>query len=109
MRIGECALLAYMVGLNPLISNDNICLVVGYIIDLTLILCGVFSSPGNVLINKVQSVKNKFASSSLKKNIHAEIRRFIETVPKFKYHENDIVVAKIADMIAQNCDLLPDI
>lgn len=101
--------LLYIVSLNPLFSNDNICLVVGYIIDLILILCGVFGSPGNVLINKVQSVKNKFASSGLKKTIHAEIRRFIETVPKFKYHENDIVVAKIADMIAQNCDLLPDV
>ena len=79
---------------------------VGYIVDLTLILCGVFGSPGNVLSSKVQSVKNKFSGSGLKANIHAEISRFIETVPKFKYHEYDVVMAKITDLITQKCDLL---
>jgi hypothetical protein len=97
--------LHYTVGFNPLFSNENICLVVGYIVDLTLILCGVFGSPGNVSSSNVQSVKNQFANSGLKMNIHAEIRRFIETVPKFKYHENDVVLVKITDLIKQNCDL----
>jgi hypothetical protein len=78
--------------------------VVGYIVDLTLILCGVFGS-GNVSSSKVQSVKDEFAGSGPKTNIHAEIRRFIETVPKFKYYDNDIVVEKIIDLIAQNCEL----
>ena len=65
--------LHYAVGFNSLFSNANICLVVGYIVDLTLILCGVFGSPGNVSSSKVQSAKNKFAGSGLKMNIHAEI------------------------------------
>jgi hypothetical protein len=94
-----------VVGFNPLFSNENICLVVGYIVDLTLILCRVFGSPGNVSSSKVQSVKNEFAGAGPKTNIHAEIRRFIETVPKFKYYNNDIVMEKIIDLIAQNCDL----
>ena len=98
--------LRFVVGFNPLYSTENICLVVGYIVDLTLILCGVFGSPGAVSPNKVQSVKHKFASSGLKADIHAEICRFIETVPKFKYYENDVVVGKIADLVAQNCDII---
>ena len=96
--------LNYILGVNLLFSNENICLVVGYIVDLTLILCGVFGSPGNVSSSNVQSVKNKFAGSSLKMHIHAEIRRFIETVPNFNHDENDILV-KITDLIKQNCDL----
>jgi hypothetical protein len=98
--------LHFIVGFNPFYSTENICLVVGYIVDLTLILCGIFGSPGNVSSNKVQSVKHMFASSGLKAIIHAEICRFIETVPKFKYYENDVVVGKIADLVAQNCDIL---
>lgn len=96
----------YVLVFNPFYSNENICLVVGYIVDVTLILCGVFGSPGNVSSNKVQSVKQKFASYGLKTNIHAEICRFIETVPKFKYLENDVVISKITDLIKQNCDSL---
>ena len=98
--------LCFVVGFNPLYSNENICLVVGYIVDLTLILCSVFGSPGSVSSNKVQSVKHKFASSGLKAKIHAEICRFIETVPKFKYYDNDVVISKITDLIKQNCDSL---
>ena len=94
-----------MLTFDLLFSNENICLMVGYIVDLTLILCRVFSSPGNVSSSKVQSVMNHFAGSGLKSNIHAGICRFIETVPKFKYHDNDIVVEKIIDLVTQNCDL----
>ena len=98
--------MCFVVGFNPLYSNENICLVVGYIVDLTLILCGVFGSPGSVSSNRVQSVKHKFASSGLKANIHAEICRLIETVPKFKYFDNDVFISKITDLIKQNCDSL---
>jgi hypothetical protein len=97
--------LHYIVSSNPLYSNENICLVVAYIVDLTLILCGVFGSP-NVSSSKVQSVKDNFARSEFKSNIHVEIRRFIETVPKFKYYDNDIIVEKIIDLVTQNSDQL---
>ena len=96
----------YLVSSNPLYSNENICLVVAYIVDLTLILCGIFGSPGNVSSDKVQSVKNNFTRSEFKSNIHIEIRRFIETVPKFKYYDNDIIVEKIIDLVTQNSDQL---
>jgi hypothetical protein len=99
--------LYYIVGFNPLFSNENICLVVGYIVDLTLILCSVFKSPGNVSPSKVQSVMNNFAGSGLKTSLHDEIRSFIGTVPIFKYGDNDVVMEKIIDLIRQYCDL-PD-
>ncbi|KAH9998769.1 hypothetical protein BJV77DRAFT_711572 [Russula vinacea] len=83
-------------------TNENICLVVGYIVDLTLILCRVFRSSGNVLPNEVQLVMNNFADSSLKKSIHTQIYRFIESMTTFEHHDNDVVMEKIIDLIRQN-------
>ena len=94
--------LHHIVGFNALFSNENICLVVGYIVDLTLILCRVFRSSSNASPNEVQSVMNNFADSSLKTSIHSEISRFIRTVAKFNYHDNDVVMEKIIDLIRQN-------
>ena len=79
---------------------------VGYIVDLTLILCRVFRSPGNVLRREVQSAINDFAESSLKTSIHNDISSFITTVPQFQYpsHDNDVIIAKIRDLSLRNCD-----
>jgi hypothetical protein len=93
-----------IVGFNTLFSNEHICLVVGYIVDLTLILCGVFVSPGNVSHSQVQSVMKNFAGS-LKASIHDEIGFFIRAVPGFGYRNNDVVMEKIIDLIKQHCDL----
>jgi hypothetical protein len=78
--------------------------VVGYIVDLTLILCSIFSSPGNVSLGGVQSAINNFAGSSLRTSIHNDISSFIRTVPQFQYHDNDIIIAKIKDLTLRNCD-----
>ncbi|KAF8489076.1 hypothetical protein F5888DRAFT_1210533 [Russula emetica] len=88
-------------------SNENICLVMGYIVDLTVILCGVFGSHGNVSPSGAQSVINNFANSSLKTSIHNDISSFIRTVPQFQYYDNDVVLAKIIDLISRNCDPPP--
>ena len=74
---------------------------VGYIVDLALILCRVFRSPGNVSPGEVQSVINNFAGSSLKTRIHNDISSFIRTVPQLQYHDNDVVMAKIGDLISR--------
>jgi hypothetical protein len=89
---------------QPFFSKEKICLVVGYIVDLTLILCSVFRSPGNVSPGEVQSAINNFAGSSLKTSIHNDISSFITTVPQLQYHDNDVVMAKIRDLISGNCD-----
>ena len=74
----------------------------GYIVDLTVILCGVFGSRGNVSRSGAQSVINSFADSSLKTSIHNDISSFIRTVPQFEYYDNDVVMAKIIDLISRN-------
>jgi hypothetical protein len=79
----------------------------GYIVDLTVILCGVFGSHGNVSRSGAQSVINNFANSSLKTSIHNDISSFIRTVSQFQYYDNDVVMAKIIDLISRNCDPPP--
>lgn len=81
-------------------SKEDICLVVGYIVDLTLILCNVFRSSGNVSLGEVQLTIKNFARSSA--NIHSDIRSFITMVPQLQYHDNDVVMAKIRDLISGN-------
>jgi hypothetical protein len=105
-RIGERDLhpLLYAVGFNPFFSKETICLVVGYIVDLTLILCRVFRSPGNVSRGDIQSAINDFNNSSLKTSIHNDISSFIRTVPQFQYHDNDVIIAKIKDLTLKNCN-----
>ena len=97
-------LLRYIVGFNRFFSNENICLVMGYIVDLTVILCGVFGSHGNASPSRAQSVISNFANSSLKMSIHNDISSFIRTVPQFQYRGYDVVMAKIVDLISRNCD-----
>jgi hypothetical protein len=75
----------------------------GYIVDLTVILCDIFGSHGNVSRSGIQSVINNFGSSSLKMSIHHDISSFIRTVPQFQYHDNDVIMAKIIDLISRNC------
>ena len=75
----------------------------GYIVDLTLILCSVFGPHGDVSLSWAQVIKS-FAASSHKTDIHNDICSFIRTVPQFQYHDSDIVMAKIIDLILRNCD-----
>ena len=77
---------------------------VGYIVDLTLILCGVFGSHVSLSPSQVQSVINNFAVATHKASIHSEILSFVNGVPQFEYGDNDVVTAKIRDLISRNCD-----
>ena len=73
----------------------------GYIVDLTLILCRSFGSQGNASPSKVQSAISSF--TSLKTSIHNDISSFIQAVPQFDHYDSDIVMAKIIDLISRNC------
>jgi hypothetical protein len=96
--------LHHVFDLNPFFRDEHICLVVAYIVDLTLILCGIFDRHGSVSPSGVQSIMNDFASSSPTTSIHAEISRFLKTVHRFEFQDKDVVLAKIIDLIRQNCD-----
>jgi hypothetical protein len=82
--------------------------VAAYIVNLTLILCGVFGRHGNVSPSGVQSIMNDLAGSSPRTNIHAEICSFLNRVNRFEYKDNDVVLTKIIDLIRQNCESSSD-
>jgi hypothetical protein len=68
---------------------------VGYIVDLTIILHGLFvSTHDDVSACKVQEVMNRHVESGLQKCIHHDIRRFITDGGPFTYRGNDLVVEK---------------
>ena len=96
-------LLCHVLDPNPFFRSENICLLVAYIVDLTLILCEVFGCHGNLSPSGIQSVVKNFATS--KASIHDEICRFFQTVDRFVEHQDyDVVLAKIIDLIRRNCD-----
>jgi len=84
-------------------SNENICCMMGYIVDLTAILCALFTSPGDVTTNGVQSAVRDFVDSGCKSTIHADISSFIAAEPALMYFERDVVMEKVIDLIKQFC------
>ena len=94
--------LCHVLDPNTFFRNEKICLVVAYIVDLTLILCDVFGCHGNLSPSGIQSVVNNFATS--KGSIHAEICRFFQAVDRFEHQDYDVVLDKIIDLIRRNCD-----
>ena len=85
-------------------SIENIRYVVGYIVDLTIILHGLFfSTHGDVSACKVQEVMNHHVESGLQKRIHHDVRRFITDGGPFTYRGNDLVVEKMIDLIKTFC------
>ena len=73
-----------------------------YIVDLTVILNGLFISSHSVSATEVQSAMKDYAQTGARGQIHAEIRSFVREMP-FTYHEKDVIMAKIVDLITQNC------
>lgn len=85
-------------------SIENIRYMVGYIVDLTIILHGLFvSAHGDVSACKVQEVMSRHVESGLQKRIHHDIRRFITDDGQFTYRGNDLVVEKMIDLIKKFC------
>jgi len=75
----------------------------GYIVDLIAILSALFTSPGDVTINEVQSAMKVFVDSPRKSTIHAEICSFIAAEPVLIHLERDVIVEKVIDLIKQYC------
>lgn len=77
---------------------------VGYIVDLTVILHGLFvSTRDDVSACKVKEVMNHHVASGLQKRIHHDICRFITDGGPFTYRGNDLVVEKMIDLIKKFC------
>ena len=79
----------------------------GYIVDLTVILSGVFASTGDVSPGSLQLAIKDLVNSDRKTIIHDEIRRFVGVTSAFTYHGHDLVMERIIDLITQFCVLPP--
>jgi hypothetical protein len=78
----------------------------GYIVDLTFILCHVFRSGKDVSADLVQSEIRNFARSDYKNEIHHNIREFVTAVPvPARMHlERDVFMERIIDLITAVAD-----
>ena len=76
---------------------------VGYIVDLIIILHGLFVSTHDVSACKVQEVMNDHVESGLQKCIRHDVRRFITDEGQFTYRGNDFVVEKMMNLIKKFC------
>ena len=91
--------------MKPFLSKENICCVMGYIVDLTVVLSSLFESTVGVSPGRVQSVIKDLVDSGRKTKIHDEIRNFVRAAPTFTYHGHDLIMEKIIDLIKQFCVL----
>ncbi|KAH9998788.1 hypothetical protein BJV77DRAFT_1064755 [Russula vinacea] len=87
-------------------SQENVRCVMGYIVDLTVILDSIFrSAGGNVTENAAQKATGIHVRSGLRDSIHRDIRSFVmETFGiRFTVPQKDLVLEKIIDLIRQYC------
>ena len=79
---------------------------VGYIVDLTVILDGIFNAAaGDVSPNHTQQVLDRHIRSGNRDAIHRDIRSFITEAfaIRFSLPEKDLVLDTIIDLIKQFC------
>jgi hypothetical protein len=80
--------------------------VMGYIVDLTVILDGIFRlGGGRVSVNEAQTAMDRHVSSGRRDSIHRDINSFVtETFAiRFTVPQRDLVLEKIIDLIRQYC------
>ena len=75
----------------------------GYIVDLTVILHGLSLSGRDVLASKVHEALDYHFRSHLRGQIHQDIRSFVTEGALFTYRGKDLVIEKIIDLIRQYC------
>jgi len=87
-------------------SQENVRCVMGYIVDLTVILDDIFRTvSGSVSANDVQSAVDRHVNSGRRDRIHRDIHSFVtETFAiRFTVPQRDLVLEKIIDLIRQYC------
>ncbi|KAN0107065.1 hypothetical protein V8E52_010510 [Russula decolorans] len=87
-------------------SQENVRCVMGYIVNLTVILDDIFrTTGGNVTENAALKVMGTHVRSGRRDSIHRDIRSFVtETFSiRFAVPQKDLVLEKIIDLIRQYC------
>lgn len=88
------------------VSQENVRCVMGYIVDLTVILDDIFRrSAGNVSTGDVQTAMDRHINFGRRDRIHRDISSFVtETFAIMSQStQRDLVVEKIIDLIRQYC------
>ena len=76
----------------------------GYIVDLTVLLDAIFSTPsGDISPDNVQLVIDKHVSSGNKDKIHRDIQRFVIEAFRFSVPQKDLILERIIDLIQGFC------
>ena len=88
-----------------LTSQENVRCVMGYIVNLTVILDGVFrTTGGSVTENAALKVMVTHVRSGHRDSIHQDIRRFVtETFSIRVASEKDLILEKMIHLIRQYC------
>ena len=87
-------------------SQENVRCVMGYIVDLTVILDGIFRmAAGDMSPNHAQQVFERHARSRHRDSIHQDIRSFLieAFAMRFSVQQKDLVLEEIIDLIKQFC------
>ena len=82
-------------------SVEDVRYIMGYIVDLTVILHWLFISGYNVSANNVQAAMNHHVKSGSRDDIHQDIVRFVTEETSFTYRGKDLIMEKIIDLIKQ--------
>ena len=88
-------------------SLENIRFVMGYIVNLTVILDDIFrTATGSVMEDSALEVMGTHVSSGRRDSIHGDIHSFVSFVIKFPVRpasQKDLVLEKIIDLIRRYC------
>ncbi|KAH8985737.1 hypothetical protein EDB86DRAFT_3083324 [Lactarius hatsudake] len=87
-------------------SQENVRCVMGYIVDLTVILDAIFNTTSdNVSPENVLFVIDRHISSGHRDRIHRHIRRFVTEAfaVRFSVPQKDLILEKIIDLIQEFC------
>jgi len=85
------------------VSQENVGCVMGYIVDLTVVLGDIFrTGAGNVSADDAQLAVDRHVSSGSRDRIHEDIRNFVAEIRAMD-PQSDHVLEKIIDLIWQYC------
>src|ERR1700742_243864 len=95
------------------VSQENVRCLMGYIVDLTVILDDILrTTAGSVSVDDVQSALERHINSGQRDSIHRNIRRLVIDasaidVTDVTVQETDLILKNIVDLIRRYCDSSP--
>jgi hypothetical protein len=97
--------LFFRYSLIPSFSRENVCVAMGYIVDLMVVMESLFRSRSSTDMSprQIQLVVREVADSNRKTEVHDGILKFLKANPAPVHMENDVFMGKIIDLICVAC------